>query len=57
MLDVLMVFLVEFFEKVDFEKNQRTTKIKHSKLGLSENSSPKHFEVHENQLFVKFSYS
>ena len=26
LLDTLMVFLKEFFEKVDFEKNQRTTK-------------------------------
>ena len=29
--DTLMVFLKEFFEKVDFEKNQQTTKM-HAKL-------------------------
>ena len=26
MFDILMVFLKEFFKKVDFEKNQQTTK-------------------------------
>ena len=31
LFDTLMVFLKEFFEKVDFEKNQQTTK-KHEKL-------------------------
>ena len=31
LFDILMVFLKEFFQKVDFEKNQQTTK-KHEKL-------------------------
>ena len=31
LFDSLMVFLKEFIEKVDFEKNQQTTK-KHAKL-------------------------
>ena len=31
LFDTLLVFLKEFFEKVDFEKNQQTTK-KHAKL-------------------------
>ena len=31
LFDTLMVFLKEFFEKVDFEKNQQTTK-KHEKF-------------------------
>ena len=31
MFDILMVFLKEFFQKVNFEKNQQTTN-KHEKL-------------------------
>ena len=31
LFDILMVFLKEFFQKVNFEKNQQTTK-KHEKL-------------------------
>ena len=52
MFDALMVFLKEFFEKVDFEKSADDKK-KHSELGISENSSPKHFEVNESQLFCQ----
>ena len=33
LFDTQMVFLKEFFEKVDFEKNQQTTK-KHEKLPM-----------------------
>ena len=32
LFNTLMVFLKEFFIKVDFEKNQQTTKKKHEKL-------------------------
>ena len=36
LFDTLIVFLKEFFEKVDFEKNQQTTKKKAWKLPSSQ---------------------
>ena len=37
--DTLMLFLKEFFEKVDFEKHQQTTK-KHEKLPSGQRVNP-----------------
>ena len=52
-----MVFLKEFFEKVDFEKNQQTKK-KHAKLPSRQRV--KHYnnnDGHDNIIFLAFFYS
>ena len=47
MLDTQMVFLKEFFEKNDFEKNQQTTK-KHEKFPKGQ--SVKHVRLLKNKM-------
>ena len=63
MFDTLIVFLEEFFEKTDFEKNQQTTQ-KHAKLpsmqrvnidGFVWKDSEICLKIHVPRLFYNFS--
>ena len=51
--DSLMVFLKEFFQKIDFEKNQQTTKSIQNYLVLSQF---RHTSFLYNCLYIRFSY-